>query len=140
MTYLLLGMCAIYIITMSLPCWDELVKWTLLRGVLPSSQWWFSFTDLNWALMDRGCWSSCSDVNIFVGPSHGPRSGSCRLAYTSTLAPQTRGYLDPKSLEGVLSQPVFWFGCDDCGYRWLMWRRRRLTWLALMRGFLGGSC
>jgi len=34
--------------------------------------------------MDRGCRSSCSDVHISVGPSHGPRSGSCRSAYTST--------------------------------------------------------
>jgi len=37
MTYLVLGMCAIYIILMGLPYWVGLVEWIALRGVLPSS-------------------------------------------------------------------------------------------------------
>ena len=67
--------------------------------------------------MDGKCWSSCSDVHISIGPSPEPRYGVGCSAHTSALAPQARGYLNPKSLEGVLSRLVFWFGCDGCGYR-----------------------
>jgi len=33
MTYLVLGMCAIYIVLMGLPYWAELMEWIMLRGV-----------------------------------------------------------------------------------------------------------
>jgi len=50
MTSLLLGMRAIYIILMGLPCWARLSRWIPLRVALPNSWWWINFTDLGFSV------------------------------------------------------------------------------------------